>query len=698
MRSSRWSVALLALAACGGQVDAANNGMPPSASDGGSHATLDAPAIDTSAGGLAGSAGKGGAAGSNGGGAGQGGSMGGSAGAGGSPPCGPDEKLCDQSCVSTSSPAYGCASSSCAPCALAHASSACAGGACSIGVCDSGFGNCNFAATDGCEVDLSSDKNNCGGCGKVCMVPPDACPYYGTCSGGMCLHAEGPPGTADCDCDLSNGNETDITADPLNCGACGIVCTLNVPCLGGICGGPVKCNGPLEDCDGDSSNGCETNTSSDLQSCGGCGQVCSLAHATESCSMGTCALAACDPGWSNCDGILANGCETNIASDWQHCGGCSTPCDNPNGTPTCFGGMCGCGDGGGVMANCDGDCSNGFETSTQNDPNNCGACGNVCAFANASEACVSGMCSIGTCAAGWASCDGFSLNGCETRTDLITSCGGCGMVCSLAHATPACVQGACAIAVCDAGWGDCDNNASNGCETPTDTPSSCGACGALCAAADATESCKTGACGCSGACPSNGFGNCNGNCADGCETSLETLTDCGACGRACAPPHATASCATGACVIATCDAGWGNCDNNPSNGCETPLTTASSCGACGALCNDLQGPETCLSGICGCGCAPGLGNCDKTCTNGCEAQLNTLGNCGGCNQRCNLSHASESCATGTCAITACDAGWMDCDGKAVNGCETEVAFDQQNCGACGVGCSAGKNCYQGACK
>jgi len=51
--------------------------------------------------------------------------------------------------------------------------------------------------------------------------------------------------------------------------------------------------------------------------------------------------------------------------------------------------------------------------------------------------------------------------------------------------------------------------------------------------------------------------------------------------------HATGKvCSSGTCDYGSCDAGWGNCDGNDANGCETDLrTTAAHCGACNAACS-----------------------------------------------------------------------------------------------------------------
>ena len=45
----------------------------------------------------------------------------------------------------------------------------------------------------------------------------------------------------------------------------------------------------------------------------------------------------------------------------------------------------------------------------------------------------------------------------------------------------------------------------------------------------------------------------------------------------------------------------------------------------------------------------------------------------------------------------CPVGFGNCDGNAANGCEAELAYAVQNCGACGVNCAPGY-CYNGACR
>jgi Putative metal-binding motif len=50
------------------------------------------------------------------------------------------------------------------------------------------------------------------------------------------------------------------------------------------------------------------------------------------------------------------------------------------------------------------------------DPANCGACDNPCVLPNASATCSAGLCVLDSCESGFADCDGDATNGCETST------------------------------------------------------------------------------------------------------------------------------------------------------------------------------------------------------------------------------------------------------------------------------------------
>jgi hypothetical protein len=57
--------------------------------------------------------------------------------------------------------------------------------------------------------------------------------------------------------------------------------------------------------------------------------------------------------------------------------------------------------------------------------------------------------------------------------------------------------------------------------------------------------------------------------------------------------------------VPTCSSGWGSCDSNSRNGCETALNTLTNCGSCGNVCpNSMAGATAvCNSGICGYTCS-----------------------------------------------------------------------------------------------
>lgn len=67
----------------------------------------------------------------------------------------------------------------------------------------------------------------------------------------------------------------------------------------------------------------------------------------------------------------------------------------------------------------------------------------------------------------------------------------------------------------------------------------------------------------------------------------------------CSIPHAKASCSGGACALGTCDSGWGNCNNDPADGCETDLQAdTDNCAACGHVCTNPAGTPACVAGVC----------------------------------------------------------------------------------------------------
>jgi Stigma-specific protein, Stig1 len=587
----------------------------------------------------------------------------------------------------------------------------CSMGTCGL-TCGQGLTTCTPMNGPRACANLQTDRANCGACGTACGAGQVcergacvlSCPMGQTACGGLCTDTQsdrancgacGNPcgagqvcamGTCATSCQAGaqncSGTCRNTSTDVAACGACGNACPTPTNgaafCANGACG--ISCNRGFGDCDGNAMNGCETSLDA-LTNCGGCGVRCNFANARGSCVSSGCALGACNLGFANCDSDGMNGCEVNTQADNANCGACGNACGAGQ---RCAAGVC--------VATCisgQTDCT-GACRDLANDPANCGACGNACARpANATPFCA-GRCAF-QCSAGFGDCDGNAGNGCETALTSVSNCGACGFTCRFSNGASACTAGACQLTTCDTGFANCDNSAVNGCEVNTQSDrANCGACNNACGAG---QVCSAGVC---RATCASGLTECAGSC-----TSTQTdPRNCGACGTVCAAPaNAAAVCTAGGCSF-VCNAGFRDCDGNPSNGCEVNTNTSNAnCGACSRACTIANANAVCTNGACQLqACTGSFRDCDNNPANGCEVDSgSSTANCGACGNVCNLPNATAACTSGACAVSACTGTFRNCDNNPSNGCEVNTASSPQNCGACGTVCNSGV-CNNGVCQ
>jgi hypothetical protein len=215
-----------------------------------------------------------------------------------------------------------------------------------------------------------------------------------------------------------------------------------------------------------------------------------------------------------------------------------------------------------------------------------------------------------TCGSGQKLCDGTCVSidnpvyGCDE-----TSCSPC----SLSRGVAVCSGNSCVLGSCNAGYADCDLDASDGCEVDLSLPAHCGSCNAACGTAAPDCSPINGTFECITNCQPPQPTLCNGTCVD----LTSSAANCGQCGVPCpAVANGTTSCSDSTCAF-SCTAPYLKCGA----GCVAP-NDPTACGpACTACTPPAHANATCPASSCSFTCKAGYGDCDMDPTNGCETML-----------------------------------------------------------------------------
>ncbi|MFK7985035.1 MAG: MopE-related protein [Sandaracinaceae bacterium] len=453
------------------------------------------------------------------------------------------------------------------------------------------------------DFDLDTDGRHCGSCDNSCALTG----AQSECAAGSCEFLRCFDGFSDLNEDPSDGCEYRCFESN---------------------GGAEACDSIDNDCDGETDE--EFDFDNDGMNCGRCGQVCAFFRVdAAACTEGTCAFdpGDCTTGFLDVNGTQSDGCEFEC-----------TPAADP--TEICNG----------LDDDCDATTDEGFNLDA--DIANCGRCGRVCSFPNATPQCTTGTCGFNPatdCDAGFSDRDGIQLNGCEFE----------------------CTPTADPTEICDGIDNDCDGRVDG---ATTDSGGGCneapgGTAMGLCTNTG-TVTCVAGGLVCVGA-PQPTAETCDGsdNDCDGMED--EDPVDVG---RVCEPP------------VGVCSAGFTVCT---AGGLVCEREVAPSAEVCNGLDDDCDGrtdeapTDAGLGGACGLStgeCSPGV----LTCTAGslvCDGEVApTLELCNGLDDDCDGTADDDPvdvggpCGTsvGACipGSTVCVAGAPQCSGGVGAGSES----------------------------
>jgi hypothetical protein len=438
--------------------------------------------------------------------------------------------------------------------------------------------------------------------------------------------------------------------------------------------------------------------------------------------------AACASGDKRCNLQVPQSCTS--AGQWQD----GAPC-----TYVCLAGAC------------SGNCVPGTVQCNGLIPQSCDASGVWQSGAPCANVCSAGIC-VNACTDGTKQCSGTDAQSCVNG--VWQSAGACPYVCA---------AGSCS-GICTPGAKQCAEQVAQSCDA-TGQWQSAPPCQYVCAAGDCTGVCAPGSTQCSGqttqACDATGQWQpgmaCLTNkvcCGGACVDPTNDPNNCAACGNACNLVNASAVCVGGLCAINTCQVNYGDCNADPTDGCEVNLQTdVLHCGVCNRACSAFHvASKSCTAGACDSTCALGYANCVQPpaalADDGCERNVASNDtSCGGCGNNCLSQGAALQCGLKSGQPNQCICGSsMDCELGMANGqcnpdglctcdgascvsgeackelgtksvctcnggaacasgetcCQTPsgckaLMTDRDNCGACGRSCAAGFVCSNRTC-
>lgn len=158
--------------------------------------------------------------------------------------------------------------------------------------------------------------------------------------------------------------------------------------------------------------------------------------------------------------------------------------------------------------------------------------------------------------------------------------------------------------------------------------------------------------------------------------------DCVACPS---PQNATASCVPGGCGFTECHKGFGDCDVNTLNGCETQLTSKTACGDCKTDCTKQTPPQAY--------CTPsggGVFSCTNTCSQPyvvcpkdgeCADTTSDVRHCGPTCADCTTANGTGTCDNGVCTLV-CDTAYCQQGNLCVSSDNAHCFSASPKCSAC----------------